>query len=457
MLSQGDQSPDNQSPDNQSPDNLHPDDAFQCDQQTFWLPGSLYLWPTERSYTRQPLAEWHTIGSWPLLELATEAFCRHGARPAEPGEFTLRAFLAGRLDLTQAEAVLGVIDARDRRDFQVALSQLAGGLRGLLSDLRGNLLDLLAELEAGLDFVEEDIEFISSEDLLLRLQRAQRSIDQLAQQAQTRLTSAPTVQVVLTGEPNVGKSSLFNAFADFLRTASEKPRPDPRSPSDRPASSLSRALPALVSDRPGTTRDYLTHKVSLEGLECLLVDTAGREAITPQEVLDAGVVAQQHSERQVAQAQVVLRCMDSSRVPSAEQLQQLQGDSGSLLVLTKADCPDVVSVYLPPQQRATAIRTSAASGEGLAELRLAIAQAAMAVQSSEGGSVVGSTATRCRDSLRRADQHLTTAVKLVQTSGGEELIAAELRLALTELGKVIGVVYTDDILDRIFSRFCIGK
>ena len=119
------------------------------------LPGELYVWPGTRSYTRQPSAEFHTLGAPPLLAAAMETVCRHGARLAQPGEFTLRAFLAGRLDLTQAEAVLGVIDAEDRQALDTALGQLAGGLSRPLDSLRNHLLDLLADLEAGLDFVEE--------------------------------------------------------------------------------------------------------------------------------------------------------------------------------------------------------------------------------------------------------------------------------------------------------------
>ena len=140
------------------------------------LTADLFLWPTRRSYTRQPLAEIHTLGSPPLLQAVLQSICAAGARLAEPGEFTLRAFLAGRIDLTQAEAVLGVIDAADRRQLHAALTQLAGGLSQPLLELRSELLDLLADLEAGLDFVEDDIRFIAPAELKNRLaQCAHRS------------------------------------------------------------------------------------------------------------------------------------------------------------------------------------------------------------------------------------------------------------------------------------------
>ena len=133
------------------------------------VPCDLFLWPTRRSYTREPVAELHTLGSTPVLEAVLAAVCRHGARLAEPGEFTMRAFLAGRVDLTQAEAVLGVIDAGDADQLAAALTQLAGGLARPLQTLRENLLQLLAELEAGLDFVEDDIRFISQAEVIERL------------------------------------------------------------------------------------------------------------------------------------------------------------------------------------------------------------------------------------------------------------------------------------------------
>jgi tRNA modification GTPase len=146
------------------------------------VPCDLFLWPSNRSYTREPIAELHTIGSAPLLGSLMSALCRAGAHLAEPGEFTLRAFLAGRLDFTQAEAVLGVIDARGSEDLDAALAQLAGGLAKPLNRLREDLLQMLVELEAGLDFVEEDIEFISPHELHERLESAMQLLDDVAQQ-----------------------------------------------------------------------------------------------------------------------------------------------------------------------------------------------------------------------------------------------------------------------------------
>ena len=157
------------------------------------FPCTLYYWPTSRSYTRQPVAEFHTLGSPPLLHAVLEAVCRAGARLAEPGEFTLRAFLAGRLDLTQAEAVLGVIDARGADQLHAAAEQLAGNLARPLHRLRDELLSLLAELEAGLDFVEEDLQFIAPEELTARLATAADELAAVARQMSSRLAAGASV------------------------------------------------------------------------------------------------------------------------------------------------------------------------------------------------------------------------------------------------------------------------
>ncbi|MCH7728162.1 MAG: 50S ribosome-binding GTPase, partial [Planctomycetes bacterium] len=222
---------------------VHLDDAFGD------APCDVFLWPTNRSYTRQPSAEIHTIGSPPLLDRVLSVVCASGARLAAPGEFTMRAFLAGRLDLTQAEAVLGVIDAASRTELDVALSQLAGGLAEPLNRLRDGLLDLLAQLEAGLDFVEDDIEFIRPEDLLEQMNSARDEVTGIIEQIAQREESASEFRVVLLGWPNVGKSSLLNALAGEAT--------------------------AIVSSQEGTTRDYVARRVQWRDIGCLLIDTAG--------------------------------------------------------------------------------------------------------------------------------------------------------------------------------------
>lgn len=386
------------------------------------LPGDLYVWPNQRSYTRQPMAEFHTVGSPPVLAAVLNTLCDAGARLAQPGEFTLRAFLAGRLDLTQAEAVLGVIDAQGRKPLDTALGQLAGGLARPLRELREALLDLLAQLEAGLDFAEEDIQFIASPEVNTILLRVQSTVADLLAQMQARSATTELPRIVLAGHPNAGKSSLFNAIVG--QTA------------------------AIVSSQPGTTRDYLTAIVDLAGMRCELIDTAGADE---QLFLSSiGQAAQQATAAQHEQASVILLCLDASRpVTATEQAWLKKYDAKqTLVVLTKADQPRLTDF------KGSAIATSVLNCQGLPELAKAIRK--LVGDAAEETCVVG-TAERCQESLIRAQESLVRAILINQQQAGEELLAAELRFTLEELGKVVGAVYTDDILDRIFSRFCIGK
>jgi tRNA modification GTPase len=390
---------------------------------TVRLPCAAYWWPTQRSYTRQPLAELHTLGSPPLLGLLLRDVCERGARTAAPGEFTLRAFLSGRLDLTQAEAVLGVIEARDPAQLHTALRQMAGGLSVPLQALREALLDLLAHLEAGLDFVEEDIEFITPAQLAAQLDGAQREVARLLQQIGTRHHSDELPRVVLLGTANVGKSSLFNALAGGEY--------------------------ALVSPWAGTTRDFLTAELQVRGRRFLLVDTAGT---APQASGPLEAAAQHQRTEQQRDAALRLLCLDVSRpLSDAERTQLATPDPRRLVVLTKVDLPPADDAW-----PADALRVSSRTHQGLEELLQRIGEQ-LGEQSLEPAAVVSSTAMRCRVALESALQSLRRAGELVQQRGGEELVAAEVRAALNDLGEVVGAVYTDDILDRIFSRFCIGK
>jgi len=386
------------------------------------LPCELYLWPDGRSYTAQPVAEIHTLGSPALVDGVLRAVCAAGARLAQRGEFTLRAFLCGRLDLTRAEAVLGVIDAAGPAQLKAALTQLAGGLAVPLGRLRDGLLDLLADLEAGLDFADEDLPFISCEELSERLAAAAAEVQRLLGQMASRSEAADRTRVVLFGWPNTGKSSLFNALAGGT---------------------------ALVSDHPGTTRDYLTAELDLGGARCLLVDTAGLEPESRVPHDPVRRAAQAAASDQGRQAQVRLFCLDASRPPNAWEEAQLAGGMDGLVVLTKIDLARRI------EPGPSSVPTSSVTGEGIARLRERIAEAVLAC--GPPGEVVAGTAVRCRESLRLAAQSLHRAGEACRLTVGEELVAAEVRAALEELGMTVGAVYTEDVLDRIFSRFCIGK
>jgi tRNA modification GTPase len=412
--------------------------SFALDAETA-LACEAYVWPTGRSYTRQPTVEIHTLGSPPLLERIAVRLLEQGARPAEPGEFTLRAFLGGRLDLTAAEAVLGVIDAPDRRQLDVALAQLAGGLARPLSALRDALLDLLAHLEAGLDFVEDDIEFISPEELTGKLAAANAAVGRLRGQMAQRRAASDLFRVVLIGRPNAGKSRLFNALAADQGDA-------------------------IVSEMSGTTRDYLSARIDCPGVPCELIDTAGIDG-EGTGVLDGAEIdrlARDATARCREQADLELWCHDATGAAGPADALDARRGPPRVLVLTKIDlCKCDERAYDPHLTSAggdmvATVATSGATGEGLDRLREQIAAVAT-LGRNDAACAVDATALRCRDSLRRAARSLHRAWELASSKSGEELVAAEVRTALDELGTVVGEVFTDDILDRVFSRFCIGK
>ena len=393
------------------------------------MPASVYWWPGTRSYTRQPTAEIHAWGAPPLLDAVMDAACRAGARLARPGEFTLRAFLAGRLDLTQAEAVLGVIDARGQRELDAALEQLAGGLAQPLAALRTRWLELLAHLEAGLDFVEEDIEFVAAETIAAELRESLEQLTELEQRLERRLVAGEASRVVLYGLPNTGKSSLLNALAGESA--------------------------AIVADVPGTTRDYVERELWWGGRRVRLVDTAGWEEVEPQRSIVGD--AQRSAAQQRARASIRVLCLEGTR-PLTDRERDWLGptdDPTSVIVVTKADLPSGFHERDDLWRRG-AVSLSAMAGTGLDELRRVVLERLGALEDQES-SVVAGTAARCRESVRRARESLERAAMLQTAGGGEELLAVELRCALDELGYVIGAVATDDILDVIFSRFCIGK
>ncbi len=381
------------------------------------VPAWLGLWPAPRTYTGQFLAEIHTTGSVPIVQAVLTDCLAQGARLAEPGEFTLRAFLAGRIDLTQAEAVLGVIEAGQPAQLQAALAQLAGGLSQPLRKLREGLLDLVAHLEATLDFVEEpDVDDLERSRLAQEMESHSIWLADLARQFTERDRPERLPRVVLVGAPNVGKSRLFNALVENGQ--------------------------ALVADQSGTTRDYLTGICHCGDLVVELIDTAGAEP-TLDEIL---AMAQHHQSQQLAAADLVLLCRSPQQgLPTALLPAQQQA---TLRVWTQSD-------------RATPtepgwIATSAASGAGIPTLKAAI-QDQLQKTPGQGDAAALTTGARCRESLNEASLALQDASSGLSLHVPQDLVSLDLRAAIDALGAVLGQVVTDDILDRIFSRFCIGK
>jgi len=386
------------------------------------LPVLLALWPEPRTYTGQNIAEIHLPGSSPLMSLVLAQCLAAGARHAEPGEFTLRAFLCGRIDLTRAEAVLGVIDARNQAQLEAALEQLAGGLSGPILALRDRLLDVLAQLEANLDFTEEpDVDPLVRAVLADELAGSATELKALARRLNDRDRPECCPSVVLAGPPNVGKSRLFNALLERDQ--------------------------AIVSPRAGTTRDYLTALCDCDGVTIELVDTAGIESGGNTIATRAQALRLQEA----ARAHVLLDCRSIDSSVDTAEVANAPGRA-TLSVWTQSDrgLPDPSIAGTTPM-----IVTSAATGAGLETLRSAIA-AIIRGQEVDGNLPAG-TAARCRGSLLGAEAALRAASETLIDGGGDELVAVDLRMAVDELGRVVGAVVTDDILDRIFSRFCIGK
>ena len=306
------------------------------------LPATLYFWRGPRSYTGDDVVELHTIGCVPLVEALVAALLAAGCRAAGPGEFTQRAFLAGKLDLTRAEAVQAVIEASDRAELKQALAQMAGGLARPLGDLREEMLNLLADVEAALDFADEAIETISQRDLLLGLTRALAQVTLLGKQVTQRSLASGAFRVVLAGRPNAGKSSLFNALTGAT---------------------------ALVADAPGTTRDYLAATLKIGDAAIELVDTPGATAVAT----DIESAAQRQGAGQRATADLLLMCVQGE----ANEEEEASIRAGAVRVQTKADLG-----------AGEGLATSAVSGEGLATSASAAKgwSAAVADRASDGAN-----------------------------------------------------------------------
>lgn len=385
-----------------------------------------------RTYTREDIVELHSHGSFLVLSSILAEVLHFGARPAEPGEFTKRAFLAGRIDLTRAEAVIDLLRAKTRTGAELAVSQLQGRLFQRVEEIRRGLVDILAVLEVAIDFPEDDVELLNRDRLLAQLgERVEGPLAELIAMADRGKIYREGITIVIAGLPNVGKSSLLNALLQEER--------------------------ALVTPVPGTTRDTIEEIISIKGVPARLVDTAGiRTATEPVEEL--GV---QRARQKVREADLVLFMVDAAAPLSAENLELYGslGDAARIVVLNKIDLasPGVLDAMGARFSQVRTVRVSALNHAGLPALYDTVYSHIMG----DAAGVLEREA--CAPNIRHRavlEETLAACGRLRQAfvSGiTVDLVAVEVQAALAGLGDIVGMTTPDEVLDKIFAEFCIGK
>ncbi len=393
-----------------------------------------------RSYTGEDVVEIQTHGGAGILQTACRNLVRHGARLAQPGEFTKRAFLNGRLDLAQAEAVLDTIRATTARSLQAAQALLRGSLSREIDALREGLIRVLAHLEAGMDFAEDDVVFIHTSEVRKVLEDTQRALERLIASYDEGRIVRDGITVAIVGRPNVGKSSLLNALLNVERV--------------------------IVSEEPGTTRDVIDESLNVGGIALRVMDTAGLRR-TRDRIEEAGI---RRTETAIADADALLFVIDGSAgVTDADRvLLDTYGGRRHLLVVNKMDLPEARALPAPAMHKrgnvsgerdgacAGVVSVSARTGEGLDRLKSDIHNL-FVTEVREAAPSVLVTRLRHRASLDRAHGSLEEAMRSLQGREAGECVALDLRAALDALGEITGAVSTEDILDRVFRDFCIGK
>jgi tRNA modification GTPase len=382
-----------------------------------------------RSYTREDVVELSCHGGPHVLKRIVGVLLGPDVRLAQPGEFTRRAFLNGRIDLTQAEAVMDLIRAQSDAGARAAVAQLRGGLSAEIKTLQERLIGLLVEIEASIDFSEEGLEFLSQDALAASVEEALREIRRLLATADRGRIVREGASVVIAGRPNVGKSSLLNV--------------------------LLRESRAIVTPIPGTTRDTIEEVADLGGIAVRLSDTAGlRQTNDPVE--GEGI---RRTKDAVENADLILALFDGSE-PLTDDDRTLLADLKGRVVIAVANKADLLqrlemATISGVLDGATALPVSTKTRQGLDELTVEIV-------SRLGGNVTakeGAFVTRLRhvEALKRAETSLVHLQDTLAGRGPHECIALDLRGAVDALGEILGIVTTDDVLNEIFSTFCIGK
>jgi len=384
----------------------------------------LLLMRSPKSYTCEDMVEISCHGGPLVLRRVLEAALGSGARMAEPGEFTKRAFLAGRIDLSQAESIAALINSRTEAGIRAALRGLSGELKEKIALLREGLVQTLSDLEAGLDFAEEDIEFITRDKLQDNLQALLWDLDKLIKRADSGKILAEGVKVVIAGSPNVGKSTLMNALLERDRV--------------------------IVTPHPGTTRDVVEETINLGGVPVQISDTAGiRDA--KDEIEQQGV---ERTRTALSGADLVLLMLDGSRPLADLDRKIIQETAGMarMVLVNKIDLPQKLN---QSELQPGACLVSAKTGEGVPELKTKIQESIWSGKVSGEDALIASL--RQKELLDQCRTELEQAMATAKKGLSEEFIAAGIRRAIDLISELSGQNLSEEILEKIFSNFCIGK
>lgn len=382
--------------------------------------GLALYFPKPNSFTGEPVLELQGHGGPLVISLLVDAIVALGARRAEPGEFSQRAFLNDKLDLVQAEAIVDLINAGTSQAARAALRSLSGEFSKAVGALAEQLLHLRMHVEAAIDFPEEEIDFLSDERLLRRLDDCAGAFSVLKQEVAQGRVLRDGFQVVIVGNPNAGKSSLLNR--------------------------LSGQDAAIVTEVAGTTRDILREQIDIDGLAVELIDTAGLRE-NPDRVEEEGI---RRARKALQSADAILWIQDATEAKQADLNEDLPEGVPVTVVRNKTDLTGDVAGYTEEDT----VYLSAKTGEGLEALRQRIRELAGYQNLGEGAFTARK---RHLDALERAAMHFATGRTALEETRAGELLAEELRLSQHALGEITGAVSSDDLLGKIFCEFCIGK
>lgn len=382
------------------------------------------------TYTREDIVEIYCHGGAISVKKILELLLENGARLAEPGEFTKRAFLNGRLDLSQAEAVIDLIRAKTDKGYDVSLNQLEGSLSSEIKKIQNILLNMIAHIEVSIDFPEEDVEEVTYDELKVNANVVLEDIEKLLNTAERGKILREGLNTVILGKPNVGKSSLLNAILRENR--------------------------AIVTDVPGTTRDIIEEYVNVDGIPLKIVDTAGIRD-TEDLVEKIGV---DRAKEVVEDADLIIGIFDASRelTDDDKEIIELIKERKSIVLLNKTDLPNVYNSddLAKILRNKKIINTAIAKGEGIEELEKTI------VDMFYSGDVevkdeVMVTKLRHKDQLLKAKKNIVDAINGIELNVPLDCIEVDVKNCWTNLGEISGDTVSEDIIDKVFSEFCIGK